>query len=101
MPPTRIQSLFCRLEGERRAALIAYLTAVDPTPEKTPELAAALERGGVDLIELGVPFSDPIADGPVIQRGAARALVAGTTVAKVLDVARTIRKTSEIPILLF
>src|SRR5579862_596726 len=101
MMPTRIQSMFERTRGERRAALIAYITAVDPTPEKTPELDAALERGGVDLIELGVPFSDPIADGPVIQRGAARALESGTTVAKVLEVARTIRKTSEMPILLF
>jgi len=99
--PTRIQSLFCRLEGERRAALIAYLTAGDPTPERTPALVAALERGGVDLIELGVPFSDPIADGPVIQRGAERALKAGTTVRKVLEIARQIRERSQIPLLLF
>src|SRR5579862_6636592 len=101
MPPTRIQSLFCRLEGERRAALIAYLTAGDPTPAETPALVAALERGGVDLIELGVPFSDPIADGPVIQRGAERALKAGTNVAKVLDIARQVRASSQIPLLLF
>jgi tryptophan synthase alpha chain len=93
--------MFERLKGEGRAALIAYLTAGDPTPERTPGLVAALERGGVDLIELGVPFSDPIADGPVIQRGADRALKAGTTVAKVLRIAREIRKTSEIPLLLF
>src|SRR6185369_2583693 len=76
-------------------------TAGDPTPEQTPEIVAALERGGVDLIELGVPFSDPIADGPVIQRGAARALKAGTTVPKVLDIARKIRAVSQIPLLLF
>ncbi len=62
---------------------------------------AALERGGADLIELGVPFSDPIADGPVIQRGADRALKAGTNVRKVLEIARKIRETSEIPLLLF
>jgi tryptophan synthase alpha chain len=98
---SRIEQMFGRLKGEGRAALIAYLTAGDPTPEQTPDLVAALERGGVDLIELGVPFSDPIADGPVIQRGADRALKAGTTVKKVLDIARQIRQTSQIPLLLF
>ena len=101
MPPTRIQKLFERTHKEGRAALIAYVTAGDPSPERTPEIVAALQRGGVDLIELGVPFSDPIADGPVIQRAAARALAAGTTVLKVLDIARQIRKASEMPILLF
>src|SRR5271154_2720438 len=98
MPPTHIQSLF---NGGKRKALIAYLTAGDPSPDRTPELVAALERGGADLIELGVPFSDPIADGPVIQRGSDRALKAGTTVAKVLDIAARIRQHSEIPLLLF
>ncbi len=101
MPQTRIQSLFENLKKQRRAALIAYLTAGDPAPERTPALVAALERGGADLIELGVPFSDPIADGPVIQRGAERALKAGTTLPKVLDIARKIRQRSEIPLLLF
>jgi len=81
--------------------LIAYITAGDPTPERTPNIVAALDRGGADLIELGVPFSDPIADGPVIQAGAERALKAGTTLPKVLEMARVIRKTSEIPLLLF
>lgn len=97
MPQTRIQSLF----KSGRKALIAYITAGDPTPERTPLLAAALERGGVDLIELGVPFSDPIADGPVIQRGADRALRAGTDVKKVLEIARQIRDKSQIPLVLF
>ena len=99
--PTRIQSLFSRLKTEQRAAFIAYITAGDPAPERTPGIVAALERGGVDLIELGVPFSEPIADGPVIQRGAERALRAGTSVAKVLEIARKVRESSEIPILLF
>ena len=72
--PTRIEPLFAALKSQRRAALIAYVTAGDPTPERTPQIVAALERGGVDLIELGVPFSDPIADGPVIQAGAERAI---------------------------
>ena len=101
MHPTRIQQLFEKTGREKRSAFIAYLTAGDPTPEATPALVAALERGGVDLIELGVPFSDPVADGPVIQRAAERALKAGTTLAKVLGMARTIRQTSEIPLLLF
>ncbi len=101
MQQTRIQKLFERTGKEGRAGLIAYITAGDPSIERTPEIVAALERGGVDLIELGVPFSDPIADGPVIQCAAARALKAGTTVPKVLDVARRIRKTSETPVLLF
>lgn len=98
---TRIEQTFHRRKAENKAVLVAYLTAGDPAPEATPGLVAALERGGADLIELGVPFSDPIADGPVIQRGADRALKAGTTVAKVLGMARKIRETSEIPLLLF
>jgi tryptophan synthase alpha chain len=103
MPPTRIHSLFNGrgVHTGKGKALIAYLTAGDPSPEHTPGFVAALERGGVDLIELGVPFSDPIADGPVIQRGAERALKAGTNVQKVLEIARTIRQTSNIPLLLF
>ena len=76
-------------------------SAGDPSPAATPELVAALERGGADLIELGVPFSDPIADGPVIQRGSDRALKAGTKLSTVLDIASQIRKQSEIPLLLF
>ena len=101
MPPTRIQSLFSELRAKRRAALIVYLTAGDPSPARTPALVAALERGGADLIELGVPFSDPIADGPVIQAGSERALKAGTTLHKVLEIACEIRRTSQIPLLLF
>lgn len=99
--PTRIPRLFERLRQEHRAGLVAYLTAGDPAPERTASLVAALERGGADLIELGVPFSDPIADGPVIQRGAERALKAGTTLAGVLRIAKEIRRESEIPLLLF
>src|SRR3984885_11935129 len=97
---TRIQRLFEGLRG-KRPALIVYITAGDPSPDRTPELVTALERGGADLIELGVPFSDPIADGPVIQRGSDRALQAGTRLSTVLDIAAEIRKRSEIPLLLF
>src|SRR5580700_2259034 len=98
---SRISRLFDRLREEKRPALIAYITAGDPSPAATPEIVAALERGGADLIELGVPFSDPIADGPVIQRGSDRALKAGTKLTTVLDIASQIRKRSEIPLLLF
>ena len=101
MSPTRIQALFERLRSEDRAGLIAYITAGDPSPERTAGAVRALERGGADLIELGVPFSDPIADGPVIQRGSDRSLRAGTTVARVLDIAREIRSESQIPMILF
>ena len=101
MSPTRITRLFEKLKQQGRPGLIAYLTAGDPSPEHTPALVAALERGGADLIELGVPFSDPIADGPVIQRGSDRALRAGTTLRRVLDIAGQIRERSEIPLLLF
>lgn len=98
---TRISELFQRLRQEGRPALIAYLTAGDPSLAHTPALIAALERGGADLIELGVPFSDPVADGPVIQRASERALRAGTTLRGVLEVAAEVRRKSEIPILLF
>ena len=98
---TRIGRLFESLKHENRKALIAYLTAGDPSPLRTPALVAAMVRGGADLIELGVPFSDPIADGPVIQRAGERALKAGTTLAAVLQIARQIRTNSEVPLLLF
>ena len=100
-PQTRIARLFDSLKRNGRKGLIAYLTAGDPTPERTPALVEALERGGADLIELGVPFSDPIADGPVIQRAGQRALAAGTTLRKVLGMAAEIRRRSDIPLLLF
>ncbi len=98
---TRIASLFQRLRDEGRKGLIAYITAGDPCPERTPAIVEALIRGGADLIELGVPFSDPIADGPVIQRGGERALKAGTTLTTVLEIAAQIRRSTETPVLLF
>ena len=99
--PTRIGRLFDRLRREQRKGFIGYLTAGDPSLDQTPGLVAALERGGVDLIELGVPFSDPIADGPVIQRAAERALRGGASLRKVLEAASEIRRGSEVPLLLF
>ena len=92
---TRIGRLFDCLKRDRRKGLIAYITAGDPSPERTPAIVEALIRGGADLIELGVPFSDPIADGPVIQRGGERALKAGTSLRVVLEIAEQIRGRSE------
>lgn len=98
---TRIANLFTTCQTQRRKAFLAYLCGGDPSPAHTASLVLALERGGADLVELGVPFSDPIADGPVIQRASDRALRAHTTVAALLEIVREIRRQSEIPLLLF
>jgi len=89
------------LRQEGRQAFVAFVTAGDPSLDRTVEVALELERGGVDVLELGVPFSDPLADGPVIQRASERALARGTTLSRVLDVVRRIRQRSELPLLLF
>src|SRR5882724_13458844 len=92
----RIGSLFAARKAEGRRVFIAYLTAGDPSPAHTASLVLALERGGADLVELGVPFSDPIADGPVIQRASYRALQAGATLKGLLETVREIRRQSAI-----
>jgi tryptophan synthase alpha chain len=94
---TRISELF----ATKKHVLVAYITAGDPDPQRTPALVQALLSGGADLIELGVPFSDPIADGPVIQRAGYRALRKGTNLKRVIAIAAEIRKSSEVPLLLF
>ena len=98
---SRITSLFSAFRSKGRKAFIAYLTAGDPTPAHTASLVMALDRGGADLIELGVAFSDPIADGPVIQRACHRALGAGTNLRQLIEVVHEIRRESQIPLLLF
>lgn len=98
---TRISNLFHSCKEENRKAFIAYITCGDPSPAYSASLVLALERGGADLIELGVPFSDPIADGPVIQRASQRALRAGITLPGVLEIVREIRRHSQVPLLLF
>src|SRR5712692_4837841 len=98
---TRIEKKFGQLKAEGRKGFIPYLTAGDPKLEITLELVLALEKAGADVIELGVPFSDPIADGPVIQRATERALHNGVTLHKVLQLGENIRKKSEIPLVLF
>lgn len=97
----RINSVFQILRSQRKCGFIAYITAGDPRPDVTPDLVFALEKSGVDIVELGIPFSDPLADGATIQAAAGRAIAAGTTVARVLDIVRAVRAASEIPIVLF
>jgi tryptophan synthase alpha chain len=89
---TAISQTFAELKERREAALIAYLTVGDPQLKYTARFAAALIEGGADIVELGIPFSDPIADGPTIQRAVTRSLSAGTKPLDALDVAKTIRK---------
>src|SRR5438876_12223243 len=98
---TRIEKRLGQLKADHGKAFIPYLTAGDPSLEMTLELVLALEKAGADLIEVGVPFSDPIADGPVIQRATDRALRNGVTLQKVLKLGEKVRKKSEIPVVVF
>jgi tryptophan synthase alpha chain len=98
---TRIGNAFERARGRGAKAFVAFITAGDPSPERTVEVAVELDKAGVDVLELGVPFSDPLADGPVIQRSSDRALRRGTTLATVLETVRRLRKRSEVPLVLF
>ncbi len=98
---SRLQQVFKTARDQDRAVFIPYITAGDPSLERTIEVIEALERAGADIIELGVPFSDPIADGPTNQKAAERALASGTTLRGVIEMVAEIRKSSEIPIVLF
>ncbi len=89
---SRIAEAFARLRAERRAALVPFVTAGDPSPGHTVAMLRALVAGGADVIELGVPFSDPMADGPTIQRSSERALRAGMGLAGVLDAVSAFRR---------
>lgn len=100
-PSTRISRRFAELREAGELGLVAYITAGDPTLDATRKFVLALAEAGADIIELGIPFSDPLADGPTIQRASERALKAGTTLARVIELVREIRKSSEIPIVLF
>jgi tryptophan synthase alpha chain len=99
--PNRIDQCFAALRQRNEKAFIAYICAGDPSLTRTVDLALALEKSGVDILELGVPFSDPLADGLVNQLAAQRALEAGATVAGVLDCVREIRRRSQMPIVLY
>ena len=91
---SRIQATLAALKAQGRTALIPYVTAGDPYADATPEIMLALAEGGADIIELGVPFSDPMADGPVIQKASERALARGIGAVQVLDMVRAFRKTN-------
>lgn len=96
----RIETKFRSLQGRQGKALAVFVTAGFPRAGSTPAVVQALEDGGADIIELGMPFSDPLADGPVIQRSSAAALANGVTLESVLDDVRMIRSSSDVPIVL-
>ena len=98
---TRISRRFAELRDSGELGIVAYVTAGDPSLEATYKFVVALGEAGADVIELGVPFSDPLADGPTIQRASERALKSGTTLTKVIALVREIRKSSEVPLVLF
>src|SRR6266480_5911007 len=97
----RIGERFARLKREGKKGFIVYIGAGDPNLSATQQLALAFEKAGVDVLELGVPFSDPLADGLVNQLAAQRGLESGTTPRKVLETVAAIRKQSSIPIVLY
>ena len=95
-----ISKLLIELKNQGKTAFIPFITAGDQNLDLTRELVFALEKGGADIIELGVPFSDPLADGPIIQRASERALASGTSLLKIIDFVKDIRTQSNIPIVL-
>jgi tryptophan synthase alpha chain len=99
--PTRISRRFDELRASGELGIVAYITAGDPSLDATLRFVLALAEAGADVVELGIPFSDPLADGPTIQRASERALKAGTTLAGVLELVRRIRRSSQVPLVLF
>lgn len=97
----RISRKFCELAGKGELGLVAYITAGDPSLDGTEKIVLRAAEAGADVIELGVPFSDPVADGPTIQRASERALRAGATLAGVIDLVRRIRSGTDVPLVLF
>ena len=98
---SRIEATFARLRGEQQPGLITYVTAGDPDLPRSAEILKALDRAGADIIEVGVPFSDPLADGPVIQRATERALAAGGSLRATLALVASVRADIRAPIVLF
>ena len=98
---SRIQAAFDRLREQGRRGMVTYVTAGDPDAETSARILIALAQAGADILEVGVPFSDPLADGPVIQRATERALAAGMTLRGTLDVVRQVRGAVATPIVLF
>jgi tryptophan synthase alpha chain len=101
MTPSAIASRFQALKHEGRMALMPFLMAGDPDLEVTAEVLLSLQENGADMVELGIPYSDPLADGPVIQASAHRALAAGTTTDRVLDMLQSLRGQLTLPVILF
>jgi len=97
----RIDARFARLQGAKQKGFIVYIGAGDPTLEATRQFALAFDKAGVDVLELGVPFSDPLADGLVNQLAAQRGLESGTTPKKVLETVTALRRETQIPIVLY
>jgi len=98
---TRIAETFARLRADARPGLVTYTTAGDPDLPRSADILRALDRAGADVLEVGVPFSDPLADGPVIQRATERALAAGTTLSGVLSMVERVRASIRAPIVVF
>src|SRR6201984_1137665 len=98
---TRISRRFAKLRDSGEMGIVAYITSGDPSFSATLKFVIALAEAGADVIELGVPFSDPLADGPTIQRASERALKSGTTLAGVIDLVHRIRQSSQVPLVLF
>ena len=96
----RLDETFAKLKIEGRKALITFITAGDPDLEATPDLVETLAAAGADIVELGVPFSDPLADGPTIQAASLRALAQGTTLKKIIVMVKEIRRRTDIPLVL-
>jgi tryptophan synthase alpha chain len=97
----RLAETFDRIRQNGRGGLVAYVTAGDPDADRSQQVLDGLARGGADVIEVGVPFSDPLADGPVIQRASERALAAGMTLRGSLDLVRRFRAAHDTPVVLF
>jgi tryptophan synthase alpha chain len=100
-PAGRIAERFRKLSSSGELGLVAYITAGDPSLEASEKIVLAAAEAGADVVELGVPFSDPVADGPTIQRASERALRSGTTLSGVLDLVRRLRSRTQVPLVLF
>ena len=98
---SKLAAAFERIRAEKRTGLITYVTAGDPDLSRSADILCGLDRAGADVLEVGIPFSEPLADGPVIQRATERALAAGTTASGVLDLVKGVRQSVKAPIVLF
>lgn len=98
---SRLPAAFDRIRAEKRTGLVTYVTAGDPDLSRSADILCGLDRAGADVLEVGIPFSEPLADGPVIQRATERALAAGATASGVLDLVKHVREGVKAPIVLF